>query len=359
MTETTRTIISRITKLKEVCQSESAATNQPSIEEFALLLSGISACRKTPGIDIHMGYEHLYLCNEEKAEIVRDHLKRIYHIVDRDTLINVCNELYSTDNDLSDFRSFWNESPSFDIGELTQESRDFFESCMEYSRNFDELAGEGGYYAWDCNEIIGLLRVGYAAGLITKDDFWAFVRPMAKNAAQLYKSWREYAAGCLCGCAYFMFREQGCNEEVLNFFDINWNLIDHLLGEDGAWQRNGWYQIPEKDFLIKAEDMKIILDSWKGAEGCLATDRILVDGEKVGYMYREEPDSNHDWDSGWRFTAGDETPEYMDDPDHSGIYALNTICNYDPEITELLDAPFGTAYIRIDGRLVLDEEKEG
>lgn len=29
--------------------------------------------------------------------------------------------------------------------------------------------------------------------------------------------------------------------------------------------------------------MKIILDAWSGAEGCLATDRILVDGEKVGY----------------------------------------------------------------------------
>ena len=78
--------------------------------------------------------------------------------------------------------------------------------------------------------------------------------------------------------------------------------------------------------------------------------------KKVGYMYREEPDNNQDWDSGWRFTAGDESQEYMDDPDHSGIYALNTICNYDPEITELLNAPYGTAYIRVGQRLILDEE---
>ena len=32
---------------------------------------------------------------------------------------------------------------------------------------------------------------------------------------------------------------------------------------------------------------------------------------KVGYCYREKPDG--DWDSGWRFTAGDESEEYMDD----------------------------------------------
>ena len=357
MKDITKKIVTRITAFKQDAYVEpDAGSNSPSIEEFALLLSGISSCRKTPGIDIHMGYEHLYLCNEEKAGIVREHLYKIYNITDRDSLIDVCNQLYSTDHDLSDFRSFWNNNPAFDISELNEEARAFFESCMEYSKNFNNLTGEGGFYAWDCNEIIGLLRVGYAARLITKDEFWSIVLPMAKNAAHLYKSWKDYATGCLCGCAYFMFREQGANEEIMRFFDINWDLISHLLDADGAWQRNSWYHIPENDFFMKSEYMNIILDAWSGAEGCLATDRILVDGEKVGYMYREEPDNNQDWDSGWRFTAGDESQEYMDDPDHSGIYALNTICNYDPEITELLNAPYGTAYIRVGQRLILDEE---
>ena len=356
MIEITREIINKITTFKQKTDLEPAAcATQPSIEEFALLLSGISSCRKTPGIDIHMGYEHLYRCSAERAETVMEHLDRIYGITDRESMISVCNELYRTDDDLSDFRSFWNGSPSFDIDELNPETKGFFESCMEYSQNFNLLAGEGGFYAWDCNEIIGLLRIGYAAGLITKDDFWSMVRPIAKNAAKLYDSWKDYAVGCLCGCAYFMFREQGGKEDVSKFFEINMELIANLLGEEGAWHKNAWYQMPEKEFLIKAEEMKIILDTWSGAEGCLATDRILVDGKKVGYMYREEPDRNHDWDSGWRFTAGDESQEYMDDPENADIYALNTICNYDPEITELLDAPFGTAYVRVDGQLVLEE----
>lgn len=45
----------------------------------------------------------------------------------------------------------------------------------------------------------------------------------------------------------------------------------------------------EKNWNVKAEDMKELF-RWDEAEGCLATDRIMVDGCKVGYMYREEPD---------------------------------------------------------------------
>ena len=60
-----------------------------------------------------------------------------------------------------------------------------------------------------------------------------------------------------------------------------------------------------------------------------------VEGYKVGYCYREEPDGG--WDSGWRFTAGDESEAYMDDPNNAGIYKLNTICNDDPDIIPLLN----------------------
>ena len=58
---------------------------------------------------------------------------------------------------------------------------------------------------------------------------------------------------------------------------------------------------------------------------------------KVGYCYREKPDGG--WDSGWRFTAGDESEAYMDDPNNAGIYKLNTICNDDPDIIPLLNTP--------------------
>ena len=79
-------------------------------------------------------------------------------------------------------------------------------------------------------------------------------------------------------------------------------------------------------------------------DGCIATNRITVEGCKVGYCYREKPDG--DWDSGWRFTAGDESEAYMDDPNNAGIYKLNTICNDDPDIISLLSTPAPCAFER-------------
>ena len=99
-----------------------------------------------------------------------------------------------------------------------------------------------------------------------------------------------------------------------------------------------------RSYHVKAEDMKNLLPDWAGADGCIATNRITVEGCKVGYCYREKPDG--DWDSGWRFTAGDESDEYMDDPNNAGIYKLNTICNDDPDIIPLLHTPAPCAFER-------------
>ena len=103
---------------------------------------------------------------------------------------------------------------------------------------------------------------------------------------------------------------------------------------------------PEKRFAIPREELKELYQG-EGPQGCIATDRIVVDGAPVGYCWREEPDSGDEaWDSGWRFTAGDESDAYMDDPDRSGVYALNTICNYDSDVIPLLDSDPGTAWSR-------------
>ena len=99
-----------------------------------------------------------------------------------------------------------------------------------------------------------------------------------------------------------------------------------------------------RDYHVKAEDVKSLLPDWEGADGCIATNRITVEGYKVGYCYRENPDGG--WDSGWRFTAGDESEAYMDDPNNAGIYKLNTICNDDPDIIPLLNTPAPCAFER-------------
>ena len=66
-----------------------------------------------------------------------------------------------------------------------------------------------------------------------------------------------------------------------------------------------------KEFKLKENEIKE-LTTVKG--GCIASDRITVDGQKVGYMYRENPTTEAD--SGWRFFSGDENDEYATTPSH-------------------------------------------
>jgi len=99
--------------------------------------------------------------------------------------------------------------------------------------------------------------------------------------------------------------------------------------------------MPDKQFKIPAEKIKSLVP---GRGFCYATDMITVEGRKVGYMFREKPDTEQD--SGWRFFSGTESQEYADDPSHTMIYEVNTIANYDPAIIALLDSPVGSAFER-------------
>ena len=81
--------------------------------------------------------------------------------------------------------------------------------------------------------------------------------------------------------------------------------------------------------------------------GCLATDRITVDGMKIGYMYKEQ--NERELDSGWRFFSGTESQAYLDNLSNSDVYDLNTVANYDRAIIPYLDLPYGVELERIEG----------
>jgi hypothetical protein len=109
----------------------------------------------------------------------------------------------------------------------------------------------------------------------------------------------------------------------------------------------------KKKFFLSSEKMKQLVPDDLG--GCFITDRVTVDGLKIGYMYREVPDRPED--SGWRFFSGDEDQEYIDDLTHTGVYAVNTAANYDPDIIPYLDTlppcafekiPEGHEYTRVE-----------
>ena len=90
-------------------------------------------------------------------------------------------------------------------------------------------------------------------------------------------------------------------------------------------------------------------------EGCIVSDKITKEGWKVGYLFREAPLADRP-DSGWHFLKGDEDDAYMNDVFNHHIFAINTICNYDPDILPYLHLPIGTYLIRTkEGKFIPDD----
>jgi len=309
--------------------------HEVSREEFTLLLSGVSACRKVPGIHEHMGYEQLYHCeNKEDIRQVRGHLERLYGVKDRESLERQCYRMYSGSNQYEQFMTFWKDAPMFDIKELNAEGLKAFRHCKEFAEQFYPLVKEKGFYAWDINERIGLCRSSVACGIISDEEFREITDNWVRQAQALYCSYAEYAVSCLCGALYDMGRS---DPDLRSFFEINRNIIEHLLEEDGAWGRNKWYVPEEREWAS-------LLNTHMG---CVITKRAL-DEEKIGYMYREEPAEGFP-DSGWRFFVGDETDEYVNDTDNSTVCSLNTVCNIAPDIMAYIYAESGRRFGRYVG----------
>ncbi len=99
-----------------------------------------------------------------------------------------------------------------------------------------------------------------------------------------------------------------------------------------------------KKFFPSAEETHPLVENMGG---CIATDKITVEGHPVRFMYREQPDN--DIDSGWRFMSGLESDEYMDNPDNHAVYDVNTIANYDKTIIPHLNAPINSAFEKVPG----------
>ena len=99
-----------------------------------------------------------------------------------------------------------------------------------------------------------------------------------------------------------------------------------------------------KKFKLKATEIKPLISKMGD---CMATDKITVDGLKIGFFYREK--ARFENDSGWRFFSGKETKEYLNDPKNSSVFNVNTIANYDSTIIAFLDFPIGSEFHRRPG----------
>jgi hypothetical protein len=99
--------------------------------------------------------------------------------------------------------------------------------------------------------------------------------------------------------------------------------------------------VAPKKYKLRSDDIRPLIQPMGG---CIASDRITVDGARVGSMVRDP--SERDDDSGWCFFAGDESQDYLDDPENLAVYHVNTVANYDPAIIPYLYALPGARFDR-------------
>jgi hypothetical protein len=147
----------------------------------------------------------------------------------------------------------------------------------------------------------------------------------------------------VCFYQIYLLYEEEMNYKIDTSADDLFNLVGELNPVLDISRKN-FCENGRKKYKIPKSIMEDLFETKDSHTGCFATDRIIVDGAEIRFMYREMPLDNQD--SGWRFMAGDEDDEYMNDTSKSGIYHLNTLCNYEPSILKFLDEPYGSMFIR-------------
>jgi hypothetical protein len=99
--------------------------------------------------------------------------------------------------------------------------------------------------------------------------------------------------------------------------------------------------VPETQCLLHPHQIPPLVT---GMGAFYATDLITVKGRPVGVMLHDVPACPDD--SGWRFFAGPEYPQWVDDPKGGAIVCVNSKANHDPSIIPFLDEPVGSVFAR-------------
>ena len=144
-------------------------------DAFLALLAGVPALRKTPGLPEIQAADYfttLPLCaSDADAAVCRSHLKTVYGIKDKESLLEFCGRQFHCQDNYLDFEAVWEGRPLFDPASLNPDAASFFLQARDFSAQFYPLLGHHGYLAWDISERTGHLRAALACGLLTREEF--------------------------------------------------------------------------------------------------------------------------------------------------------------------------------------------
>lgn len=320
-------------------------------EQFEILLSGVTSVLngyQLAELEIGEGIDRSYL---------KQHLKEQFQIEDTASAIEAIKGFLNenTQWQYEQFLGFWSDQPPFDVKDLDGESQYFLNGCMAFAKQFYPFVTEKGFAAFDFGECVRMARECYAVGFLEEDMTKTMIADIGARAFRTFDSWEEFAISYLCGGTYFIYRSTDQNnEQAAMMFQTILQAIEKLFFAPhmNVWNLYAWLE--GKKYFPHMKETKQLIES---TLGCFVTDCVSIEERPIGYMVKEEPSANYP-DSGWRIFAGDETQEYIDDMDHTQVFSLNTLCNYDPDILPFLEEPIGTVIVRDrEGKLV-KEEKE-
>ena len=78
----------------------------------------------------------------------------------------------------------------------------------------------------------------------------------------------------------------------------------------------------------------------------IVSKKVREGGWKISYGVRDEP--TRETDSGWFFSAGDESDDYINDVSNLELWAVASVLTYDQALNEFITAPYGTSIVRVD-----------
>lgn len=229
---------------------------------------------------------------------------------------------------------------------LDERGRFLFNACKDFAELLAPIAGRKGFFAFDCAERLGLWRAAAAAGIITEEEFWQKARPLASAASDRYDGFLEYAAGYLVRRLLRHVpgpdgpRKTGWTRtRCASTWRRTARVLEQLL--TGPWQAAAWYKRPPKQYKLNPGQLRPVLTGYEGGD--------------QGGLHRQRPDHRG------RTAGGLPVPGAAPGPERAGqrlahlcrgrgrrlhggcrhfeFYHLNTICNYDASILELLNAP--------------------
>lgn len=206
-------------KLKDYCFAVAStmkkmveeAAEKEKIEEqaFTIGLGYLSAIRKTPGLDRSIGLDNLfYEYSEEEKPIVREFLKTYFGITNAETLKESAQNA-AIGNMYRDLEAYLKGRPNFDPALIQGDGKVLWEAGLEYMRTVWDLMPEGGIYAWDMSELLGLARHAYGCSLLKNTEYVSLIMEVTETAKKMYHSWPEYFMGLLLGAGFFMFSRSG------------------------------------------------------------------------------------------------------------------------------------------------------